>query len=444
MLVRWILLLMSAVTCLGQSSWRELNNPSQTATFNGNDGQCELGSVADRFDCYPEPGASQQGCESRGCCWRALANGTVKGQLNVPYCYYPADYKGYVVDGLDHFPDRISLKLKRQTPSGIDKDVQSVTVDVYFYQNDTARITILDATQTRFTPPVPKIPTRTFTGSLLYNVTVTQDGQLKIYRLDKVVLQPTPAVTFRSLGGVLDLFVFTGPTVGGVVQQYQRVVGFPALPPYWSLGFHLCRFGYKTLNRTRYIMESNIKAGIPVDMNEPSNFYDGHKDGCPPGQKEDNPPYVPGGEKLSAKTLCMSDRHFISSHYNVHNIYSQLEARATYKALGQIRQKRPFIISRATSPGQSAWSGHWSGDISSSWEDMKLSIPNSVQKGEFNVYKFTSNWNEKVVISVSREKAGCGENPFVTRVIILGVEEAPKNVTMGGKRLPFDYYDHNK
>lgn len=597
MLLRWTLLLMSAAVCLAQASfWNELCNQSQSAAFNGNGGQCELGSVAERFDCYPEPGSSQQGCESRGCCWRALGNATVKGQPNVPYCYYPADYRGYVVDGLDRFPDRVSLKLKRQTPSGIDKDVLSVTVDVYFYENDTARITILDATQTRFTPPVPKIPKRTFTGSLFYNVSVTQDGQLKVYRLDRasttifhanlsrlvftdqflqistrlpsdyvyglgeqwnslrrsvdwtsryffnrdrppvgdknlygtnpfllgvdsdwqgygvflhtsnaleVVLQPTPAVTFRSLGGVLDLFVFTGPTVGRVVQQYQRVVGLPAMPPYWGLGFHLCRFGYKTLNRTRYIMENNIKAGVPldtqwndidymersndftydkknfeglpdfveelhssgrhyvvivdpavsgseapgsyppyedglamdvfiknvtggivygkvwndkssvfpdfshpnassywakqfarfhkqvpfdgawIDMNEPSNFYDGHKDGCPPGQKEDNPPYVPGGEKLSAKTLCMSDRHFISSHYNVHNIYSQLEARATYKALVQIRRKRPFIISRATSPGQSAWSGHWSGDISSSWEDMKLSIPNMLSFGMY-------------------------------------------------------------
>ncbi|XP_065290345.1 lysosomal alpha-glucosidase-like [Dermacentor albipictus] len=599
MLLRLVPLLLSVACCQGQIfSSNAFGDSSQARNFTGYNGQCQLASIADRFDCYPEPGSSQKGCEARGCCWGALGDASPDGQPNIPYCYYPADYQGYVLDGLDHFSDGISAKLRRKIPSGIDKDVQSVAVNIVFYENDTARITILDATQTRFTPPVPKIPARTYTGSRLYDVSISKDGQLRVYRLDcqsttifhtnlsrlvftdqflqlstllpsdyvyglgeqwttlrrnvswtsrfffnrdrppkhgkniygthpfllgvdnnrqgygvflhnsnalEVVLQPTPAVTFRALGGVLDLFVFAGPTAANVVSQLQHVVGMPAMPPYWGLGFHLCRFGYNTLNRTRYIMEMNIKAGIPldtqwndidymrsrndftydkdrfeglpefvselhasgrnyviivdpavsgseapgsyppyddgvamdifvknitggivygkvwndkssvfpdfshpnataywmkqftrfhdevpfdgawIDMNEPSNFYDGHKDGCPPNQKEDQPPYVPGGEKLCTKTLCMSDRHYISSHYNVHNIYSQLEARATYKALVQIRQKRPFIISRATSPGQSVWSGHWSGDISSSWEDMKLSIPNILSFGMYGM-----------------------------------------------------------
>lgn len=38
------------------------------------------------------------------------------------------------------------------------------------------------------------------------------------------------------------------------------------MPPLWGLGFHLCRWGYKTVNRTRYIMERNINAGIPLDV----------------------------------------------------------------------------------------------------------------------------------------------------------------------------------
>ncbi|XP_075742124.1 lysosomal alpha-glucosidase [Rhipicephalus microplus] len=321
----------------------------------------------------------------------------------------------------------------------------------------------------------------------------------------EVLLQPTPAATFRSLGGVLDFFVFAGPTPGQVVQQYQRVVGFPAMPPYWALGFHLCRYGYRTLNKTREVMENNIRAGIPldvqwndidymknwndftydkhtyaglpdfvakvheggrhyvmifdpgvsgsempgtyppfdeglemdvfvknvtggivyakvwnyvstvfpdfthpnssrywtrqfrrfhdvvpfdgawIDMNEPSNFYNGHENGCPRDQKVEQPPYVPGPDPLCIRTLCMSDQHYASSHYNLHSVYSQLEARATYRALVEIRQKRPFIISRATSSGQGAWSGHWSGDIESSWEDMRLSIPNFLSFGMYGI-----------------------------------------------------------
>ncbi|XP_060535181.1 lysosomal alpha-glucosidase-like isoform X2 [Cylas formicarius] len=99
-----------------------------------------------------------------------------------------------------------------------------------------------------------------------------------------VILQPAPAVTFRTIGGVLDFYFFMGPTPADVVAQYATLVGKPYMPPYWALGFHLCRFGYKTLDRTKEVMERNINAGIPLDtqwndldyMNNSNGFtYDG-------------------------------------------------------------------------------------------------------------------------------------------------------------------------
>lgn len=57
-----------------------------------------------------------------------------------------------------------------------------------------------------------------------------------------MILQPTPAITFRTIGGIFDIYFFLGPTPADVVKQYSEIVGKPFMPPYWSLGFHLCRY----------------------------------------------------------------------------------------------------------------------------------------------------------------------------------------------------------
>jgi hypothetical protein len=54
--------------------------------------------------------------------------------------------------------------------------------------------------------------------------------------MDAVVTED--AVSLRALGGVLDLFVLLGPAPRDVLAQLAAAVGRPALPPFWSLGFH--------------------------------------------------------------------------------------------------------------------------------------------------------------------------------------------------------------
>ncbi|CAN8002298.1 unnamed protein product [Ixodes hexagonus] len=80
-----------------------------------------------------------------------------------------------------------------------------------------------------------------------------------------IVLKPAPSVTFRSTGGVVDLFVFLGPSPETVVQQYTALVGRPFMPPYWALGFHLSRWGYASIDDVKETRKRNLKAGIPVE-----------------------------------------------------------------------------------------------------------------------------------------------------------------------------------
>ncbi|TNN86673.1 Lysosomal alpha-glucosidase [Liparis tanakae] len=78
-----------------------------------------------------------------------------------------------------------------------------------------------------------------------------------------VVLQPAPALTWRTIGGILDFYVFLGPDPASVAAQYVEVIGYPAMPIYWALGYHLCRWGYNTSDSTWEVVKSLRNYGIP-------------------------------------------------------------------------------------------------------------------------------------------------------------------------------------
>ena len=48
----------------------------------------------------------------------------------------------------------------------------------------------------------------------------------------EVALQPNPypAITYRAIGGILDFYIFLGPTPGQAVQQYTKVGYYGKIP----------------------------------------------------------------------------------------------------------------------------------------------------------------------------------------------------------------------
>ncbi|NXN97370.1 LYAG glucosidase, partial [Rhinopomastus cyanomelas] len=81
-----------------------------------------------------------------------------------------------------------------------------------------------------------------------------------------ILLQPSPALTWRTTGGILDFYIFLGPDPKSVVRQYLDVIGFPFMPPYWGLGFHLCRWGYSSTDITRQVVANMSAARFPLDV----------------------------------------------------------------------------------------------------------------------------------------------------------------------------------
>ena len=99
-------------------------------------------------------------------------------------------------------------------------------------------------------------------------------------------------------------------------------------------------------------------AGIWCDMNEPSHFIP--RNSTMPGHVVH--PGGPGGEPRL--------------HAQVHNAYGSLMARAAREGLLKLRPgERPFVITRAGYAGLQRHALQWTGDNSSWWEHLWMSMP---------------------------------------------------------------------
>lgn len=316
----------------------------------------------------------------------------------------------------------------------------------------------------------------------------------------EIVFQPSRKMVYRTIGGIIDVLVFLGDHPNQVIEKKNKVIGLPNMPPLWTLGFHLCRYGYQSTRHMNETMRRNLAVGIPIetqwadidymqdrndftvdkgnwsdlsqfvdeihaegrrfmpildpavsgsepagsyppadlgremdifirsawneseyavgkvwnpetsifpdfsnpitdnywarmmvhlykqikfdgmwiDMNEPANMENGEKGkGCPTN-KLNNPQFVPGldaGWWLWKGSLCPSSNQHLGRLYDLRNMYGYFEAVRTFSAMKKIHpNKRPFILSRSSATGQGALTASWTGDVDSSWADMRQSV----------------------------------------------------------------------
>lgn len=72
-------------------------------------------------------------------------------------------------------------------------------------------------------------------------------------------------VTWRTLGGELDLYFFAGASQPDVTQQYLQQIGLPVMQQYWTFGYHQCRWGYANWSMTEEVVDTFAKFELPVE-----------------------------------------------------------------------------------------------------------------------------------------------------------------------------------
>ncbi|KAF9576907.1 hypothetical protein EC968_000032 [Mortierella alpina] len=91
-------------------------------------------------------------------------------------------------------------------------------------------------------------------------------GILSWIKSKKGTSTPTTKTHWISEAGVLDLFVFLGPTQRDIFRQYSSLVGTTALPQAFSIAYHQCRWNYNNQQDVAEVDAGFDEHDIPYDV----------------------------------------------------------------------------------------------------------------------------------------------------------------------------------
>lgn len=122
---------------------------------------------------------------------------------------------------------------------------------------DTRYFTVSDSGEVTYAPYA--------TDKTAKYISYTHGLFLRNAHAQEVLLKPS-GITWRALGGSIDLYFYSGPRAEDVTKAYQQtMVGYPAMQQYWTLGFHQCRWGYENWTVLQDVVDNFSKFEIPLE-----------------------------------------------------------------------------------------------------------------------------------------------------------------------------------
>lgn len=69
----------------------------------------------------------------------------------------------------------------------------------------------------------------------------------------------------RTIGGIIDYYITFGHKADDAILNIHKIIGRPIIPPFWTFGWHQCKWGYTRTNDIKLVYNKYKEYKLPID-----------------------------------------------------------------------------------------------------------------------------------------------------------------------------------
>ena len=81
----------------------------------------------------------------------------------------------------------------------------------------------------------------------------------------KSIIEQKTKLSHNTIGGIIDYYIIVDDSPENIIKHINFLLGNPILPPYWALGLHQSRWGFKNTSDFENVYNNYISKKIPLD-----------------------------------------------------------------------------------------------------------------------------------------------------------------------------------